>query len=374
MKNKDIAKRYRTRFIINIIIAAFITCLIESLLIFNIGRLMSVFGTAAESAQVDAILYVLTASAIFGVSLYLLQRKSISYIDEISSAMKTMAGGSLDTRVEIRGDDEFSEMAEALNSMGEDLQKLLIIEREAEQSKTDLITNIAHDLRTPLTSIIGYLDLLTGPAADKLTEEQKKRYISIAASKSKRLETLINDLFDFTKLSYGKITMKVSYIDIVKLLEQLLEESYPSFVEKGLSYELKSNVSSLEIAADGGLIARLFENLIGNAIKYGADGKRVIVRINAEPENDMVEVKVINYGFIIEEKDLPLIFEKFYRADRARSTQTGGTGLGLAIARDIVNMHGGTISAASDLNGTVFTVRLKIHFDKTKENLKRAGA
>ena len=191
MKNKDIAKRYRTRFIINIIIAAFITCLIESLLIFNIGRLMSVFGTAAESAQVDAILYVLTASAIFGVSLYLLQRKSISYIDEISSAMKTMAGGSLDTRVEIRGDDEFSEMAEALNSMGEDLQKLLIIEREAEQSKTDLITNIAHDLRTPLTSIIGYLDLLTGPAADKLTEEQKKRYISIAASKSKQTKFIL---------------------------------------------------------------------------------------------------------------------------------------------------------------------------------------
>lgn len=372
MKNKDIAKRYRTRFVINIIIAAFITCLTESLLIFNIGRLMSVFGTAAESAQVDAVLYVLTASAIFGVSLYLLQRKSINYIDEISAAMKEMADGKLDQKVEIRGDDEFSEMAEALNNMGEDLQKLLIMEREAEQSKTDLITNIAHDLRTPLTSIIGYLELLTGPASDKLSAEQKKRYLSIASTKSKRLEKLINDLFEFTKLSYGKTTMKVGYIDIVKLLEQLLEESYPSFAEKGLSYELKSNASSLEIAADGGLIARLFENLIGNAIKYGADGKKVTVRINAEPENDSVEIKVINYGFVIEEKDLPLIFDKFYRADRARSTQTGGTGLGLAIAKDIVNMHGGSITAASDLNGTVFTVRLKIHFDKTKENLKRA--
>ena len=371
MKNKDIAKRYKTRFIINIIIAAFITCIVESLLIFNIGRLMSVFGTVSDGSEAYDVLYVLTATVIFGITFFLLQKKSISYIDEISAAMRDMSEGKLDTRVEIRGDDEFSEMAEALNGMGDDLQKLLVIEREAEQSKTDLITNIAHDLRTPLTSIIGYLDLLTGPAADKLTEEQKKRYLSIAVTKSRRLETLINDLFDFTKLSYGKITMKLGYIDIVKLLEQLLEESYPSFVEKGLSYELKSNVPSIEIAADGGLIARLFENLIGNAIKYGADGKKIIVRINAEPENDAVEVKVINFGFIIEEKDLPLIFDKFYRADRARSTQTGGTGLGLAIARDIVNMHGGSITAASDLNGTVFTVRLKIHFDKSRENLKR---
>ena len=151
-----------------------------------------------------------------------------------------------------------------------------------------------------------------------------------------------------------------------------MEEAYPNFQEKGLSYELKTNVPSLEIAADGGLIARLFDNLIGNAIKYGAEGKKVIVRINAEIPNDAVEVKVINYGFVIDEKDLPLIFDKFYRADRARSTQTGGTGLGLAIARDIVNMHGGTITAASDLNGTVFTVRLKIHFDKNREHIKRA--
>jgi len=372
LKNKDIAKRYKTRFIIDIIVAAFITCLIESLLIFNIGRLMSVFGAESENAQVDAVLYVLTATAIFGTTFYLLQRRSINYIGELSQAMEKLSSGKLDTRVEIRGDDEFSEMAEDLNTMGEELKKLLSIERDAEKSKTDLITNIAHDLRTPLTSIIGYLDLLSGSSADRLTAEQKARYLSIAVNKSKRLEQLINDLFDFTKLSYGKITMKVSYVDIVKLLEQLLEESYPSFVEKGLSYELKSNVSTLEIAADGGLIARLFDNLIGNAIKYGADGKKVIVRINAEPENDAVEVKVINYGFVIDEKDQPLIFDKFYRADRARSTQTGGTGLGLAIAKDIVNMHGGSIGVTSDLNGTVFTVRLKIHFDKNAENFKRA--
>ena len=366
------AKRYKTRFIINLIIAAFITWLIESLLISNIGRLMSFFGFYSDGTDAYGMIYVLSSTVIFGLAFFLLQLRSIRYIEKLSAVMKDIAGGRLDSRVEIDGDDEFSEMAENLNELGADLEKLLEREREAEKSKNDLITNIAHDLKTPLTSIIGYLDLLSGKAADHMTPEQRKKYLAIAYNKSKRLESLINDLFDFTKLSYGKITMKVSYVDIVKLLEQLLEEAYPNFVEKGLSYELKTSVQSLEIAADGGLIARLFENLIGNAIKYGADGKKVIVRINADPEADIVEVKVINYGFVIEEKDLPLIFEKFYRADKARSTQTGGTGLGLAIARDIVNMHGGSISAASDLNGTVFTVRLKIHFDKNAENLKQA--
>ena len=372
MRNNDIAKRYKTRFIISIILAAFITCLIESLLILNIGRLASVFGGIDNSLSAVVLTVVVSTVIVFGIVLYLLQRHSINYITKLSGAMNEIAAGHLDTRVEVRGDDEFSEMAEDLNGMAEDLQKLLIFEREAEKSKSDLITNIAHDLKTPLTSIIGYLELLTGANSDKLNDGQRKKYLQIAYNKSIRLEKLISDLFDFTKLSYGKITMKVSYVDIVKLLGQLLEESYPAFAEKGLSYELKSNVQFLEIAADGTLLARLFENLIGNAIKYGSDGKKVIVKINAEPVSDIVEVKVINYGFVIDEKDLPYIFDKFYRADRARSTQTGGTGLGLAIVKDIVNMHGGSVYAESGLSGTVFTVRLKIHFDKAGENLKRA--
>lgn len=372
MKNNNISKTYRTRFVISLICAAFISCLIESLLIFNIGRLMSVFGADYELTEQNLLLYVFSAAVIFALIFYLMQRRSIQYISSLSEEMERLSRGDFSTKIEVKGNDEFSRMAENLNSLGDDLEALLEAERESEKSKNDLITNIAHDLRTPLTSIIGYLDLLSGKKSSTLTEDQRQKYLTIAYTKSRRLEKLINDLFDFTKLSYGKMTMKVSYVDIVKLLEQLLEEAYPNFVEKGLSYEMRTNVSSLEIAADGGLMARLFDNLIGNAIKYGADGKKVIVRVNAEPKADAVEVKVINYGFIIDEKDLPLIFNKFYRADKARSTQTGGTGLGLAIAKDIVNMHGGTITAASDLGGTVFTVRLKIHFDKNNENLKRA--
>lgn len=318
------------------------------------------------------LILVFSAVAIFAVIFYLLEVKAIRYIEDISAGMRDISEGKLETRLDIKGDDEFSQMAQNLNNMAQDLQKLLGFEREAEQSKNELITNIAHDLKTPLTSVIGYLELLSRKKTNVLSDEQRQRYTSIAYNKSRRLEKLINDLFDYSRLSYGKVNMKLGYVDIVKLLEQLLEESYPSFAKKGIRYELKTNVSSLEIMADSLLIARLFENLISNAIKYGAEGKKVIVRIHADEATDSVEIKIINFGFVISEKDLPLIFEKFYRADEARSTQTGGTGLGLAIAKDIANMHGGSISASSDLGGTVFTVRLKIHIENNMEYLKRA--
>ena len=118
-------------------------------------------------------------------------------------------------------------------------------------------------------------------------------------------------------------------------------------------------MDELEIAADGNLIARVFENLIGNAIKYGAEGKRVIVRITAEPQNDAVEIRVINFGYVIPEKDIPFIFDKFYRVDQARSTKTGGSGLGLAIAKQIVVLHGGDIAVKSKSGeGTEFSILL----------------
>lgn len=255
-------------------------------------------------------------------------------------------------------------MAANLNKMASDIRTLMDKEREAERTKNELITNVAHDLRTPLTSIIGYLELLAGNT--KVPAEMEHKYIEIAYSKARRLEKLIEDLFGFTKLNYGKIAMHVGQLDIVKLLSQLLEEAYPNFVEKNLSYDLQSNVPAKTISADGNLLARLFDNLIGNAIKYGADGKRVLVKIHAE--DDTVTVSVTNYGYVIPADELPLLFNKFYRVEQSRSTTTGGTGLGLAIAKEIVDMHGGTISVSSDLNGTVFTVKLQVYFDVNKEN------
>lgn len=377
MKNRktDIRYHFRTRVIANILYSGLISCLVEVFLVTNLNMLA---GYAQEAQWDNALMrmiydsdlvivlgYVLLGIMIFSVTFLLLQERSAVYIGRISDAIRNISEGDLNTVIEVEGDDEFSSMAANLNKMVEDIRRLMDKEREAERTKNELITNVAHDLRTPLTSIIGYLELLSSKSSP-LPLEMQKKYIDIAYSKSKRLEKLIEDLFGFTKLNYGKISMRVSKVDIIKLLGQLLEESYPNFSSKNLSYELQSNVPAKVITADGNLLARLFDNLINNAIKYGAEGKRVLVKVNASQET--VQVSVINYGYVIPKEELPLIFDKFYRVEQSRSTHTGGTGLGLAIVKNIVDMHGGEITVKSDLNGTVFTVTLQVNFDIEKED------
>ena len=369
----DMGRRFRARIVAHIIYSAIISCLVELFLVTNISMIARYLeGAGRTSALTRAILeqgvavvmvYLVLGLVLFAVTFMILQEPYIRYISRISDVVRSISEGNLNTTVEVMGDDELSSMAANLNKMSEDLRKLIEKEREAERTKNELITNVAHDLRTPLTSIIGYLELLAGQKA--LQPGMQHKYIEIAYGKARRLEKLIEDLFGFTKLNYGKIAMHVGELDIVKLLSQLLEEAYPNFVDKGLSYDLQSNVPAQVITADGNLLARLFDNLIGNAIKYGADGKRVLVKIRAEEET--VTVSVTNYGYVIPAEELPLIFNKFYRVEQSRSSSTGGTGLGLAIAKEIVDMHGGTIAVSSDLNGTVFTVKLQIHFDINKE-------
>lgn len=373
MKN-SLNGRYHTRVVVNIIYSTVVACM---LMVFLVTNLSMIGQYAAERGMENSLvllfyrpgtmivlLYVLLGIGVFSVSFLLLQSRSMRYISRISSAMREIAEGDLNITLDVEGDDEFADMAENLNNMVEELRQLMDKERESERTKNELITNVAHDLRTPLTSIIGYLELLSGPV--KLNEEMQKKYLDITYKKSKRLQKLIEDLFGFTKLNYGKISMKVSKVDIVKLLSQMLEEFYPNFMEKNLAYELQSNVTAKVITADGNLLARLFDNLINNAIKYGSEGKKIIVKVDAT--DTVVTVSVTNFGYVIPKEELPLLFEKFYRVEQSRSVNTGGTGLGLAIAKNIVDMHGGTIGVTSDLNGTVFTVKLKVDFDINREN------
>jgi signal transduction histidine kinase len=378
LKN-DINHRFHTRVIANIFYSAIVTVLIEIFLVTNVSLIASYMrSTQKDNAFLEMltsfdvvviIIYVVFGIGIFAVTFLLLQEKSMRYIGRISDAMQRISEGDLNITVDLEGDDEFSVMAASLNKMVGDLRDLMDKEREAERTKNELITNIAHDLRTPLTSIIGYLELLSKDGV--IDQELQKKYIGIAYVKTKRLEKLIEDLFGFTKLNYGKISMNVSKVDVIKLLSQLLEEFYPSFMDKNLSYELQSNVPVQIVSADANLLARLFDNLINNAIKYGADGKRILVKVHGSEE--LVSIQVVNYGYVIPEEELPLIFNKFYRVEQSRSTNTGGTGLGLAISKSIVDMHGGTIHVSSDLSGTVFTVKLKTNFDVNKENFGKIG-
>lgn len=378
MKNNG-SRRFYTQVVINIIYSAVIACLIEVFLITNIDMLVAYLEQTEyagilplaffHTGTVTTVCYVILGIVIFSVAFLLLQRRTLRYIEKIAAAIQNISEGDLNTTIEVMGDDEFSMMTANLNRMAADIRELIDKERDSERTKNELITNVAHDLRTPLTSIIGYLELLSSGVP--LGPQMQQKYIDIAYTKARRLEKLIEDLFGFTKMNYGKISMNVGKVDIVKLLSQLLEEFYPSFAGKDLSYELISNVPAQVITADGNLLARLFDNLINNAIKYGAEGKKILVKVHSDGE--VVTASVTNYGYVIPESELPLIFDKFYRVEQSRSSNTGGTGLGLAIARNIVDMHGGTISVTSDMSGTTFTVKLQVNFDVNKENFRAIG-
>ncbi len=300
------------------------------------------------------IALVMIGVILFITYFLLLTKKFVIYLDEISSGITEISNGRFEHRIDIKNEDEFAEIANKVNKMADDIKRLIENDRKSEHNKNQLITSVAHDLRTPLTSIIGYLELVSDQ--NKLTPEVRQKYIEVAYNKSKRLEKLIEDLFAYTNYSFGETTLDLTEIDMVKFMNQLIDEFYPSFTENKLEYEFKTDSVSAVVLADGNLLARAFANLISNAIKYGNDGKRVEISLNKD--NGKVIVAITNYGRLIPEEELENIFERFYRIEGSRSSETGGTGIGLAIVKSIIKMHDGTIHVKSDLNGTVFQVEL----------------
>lgn len=290
----------------------------------------------------------------------ILSRRITRDMSYISNCISDIAAGEMDVRiVDINREDEIGEIVTQVNRMSEEIQRLMKSERDALQANKDMIACVAHDLRTPLTSIIGYLQLATD--TDKYSVEERQKYAHIATRKAVRMQRLIEDLFSYTKLMSGEISLHRSEIDIVKLVEQMTEEFYPLFMENNLEYTLKQNVYSLIVNVDGELIARAISNLISNAVKYGKDGKAVYIEV--EKYDTELQIRVTNFGLVIPQESLEHIFDKFYRVEGSRSVQTGGTGLGLNIAQEIAVLHGGSITAESGVNGTCFTIALPLKKD-----------
>lgn len=294
------------------------------------------------------------AAVLFVIFFFLLTQRSIRYIEEISKSLEKIEAGQFDTRITVRSSDELGRLAERINQMSSQLMRSLEDERNAERTKNELITSVSHDLRTPLTSILGYLGLIVN---DRCRDELELRYYAdIAYQKSNKLKKLIDELFEFTRINCGGIKLRVEKINLTEMLEQLVEEFFPIFQEAGLQSRLILPRGKVFIIADGDLLARVFDNLITNAIRYGSEGRYVDVELSVEAKTAVI--RVVNYGNPIPAADLPYIFDKFYRVERSRSEATGGTGLGLAIAKNIVELHSGTISASSDDTKTVFEARL----------------
>lgn len=310
-----------------------------------------------DTLMVIMFIILLLGFLLFIFYFLILTRRITKDMSYISNCISDIASGNMETRINgINRDDEIGEIVLQVNRMHDEIERLMKSEREALQANKDMITCVAHDLRTPLTSIIGYLQLVTD--TKKYTVEERQKYANIAMRKADRMQGLIEELFNYTKLMSGEITVHRNDIDIVKLVVQMTEEFYPLFMENNLEYTLKQNVNSLIMNVDGELIARAVSNLIGNAIKYGRDGKAV--HIELEKYDSELQIRVINFGLVIPEESIEHIFDKFYRVESSRSVQTGGAGLGLNIAQEIAVLHGGKITVQSSVKGTCFTIALPI--------------
>jgi len=271
------------------------------------------------------------------------------YFDELSDGLDTIIAGS-DNITDMSPEMRFIE--QKLTTLRQTIEKQKYETMLEEQSKSDLVMYLAHDLKTPLTSIIGYLSLLN--EAPEMPVEQRAKYMRITLEKANRLEKLINEFFEITRYNLHGITLETRQVDLHYMLIQMADEIYPYLASSGKRATIRA-AQDLTVVGDPDKLARVFNNILKNAIAYGEPNSEI--EISAEAFPSRVELRFVNAGQIAQQK-LDQIFDKFYRLDDARSSDTGGAGLGLAIAKEIVSLHGGEIKAECRDNVTTFTVNL----------------
>lgn len=283
---------------------------------------------------------------------YKLLKKVVNYVYELQAATGKLFDKSVDY---IELSPELSEIAININRLKQESEDNARLAKENEQRKNDLIMYLAHDLKTPLSSVIGYLTLLRDET--QISKELQTKYLSIALDKAERLEDLINEFFEITRFNLSNITLQYSKINLKRLLEQLVYEFKPLLKEKNLTCNLKIK-EDITLQCDANKIQRVFDNLLRNAVIYSFNDTEILINVEVQEKDAMIIFQ--NHGNTIPEEKLERIFEQFYRLDGARSTSSGGAGLGLAIAKQIIELHKGTILAESEDEKIIFTVTLPL--------------
>ncbi|MCM1104483.1 MAG: HAMP domain-containing histidine kinase [Clostridium sp.] len=276
-----------------------------------------------------------------------------AYFEEIGKGMDSLIS---EKEEDVSLPSELLPLEHRINTVKHTIEKQKSDILATEKRKNDLILYLAHDLKTPLASVIGYLNLLRDEK--EISEEVREKYLSISLEKAERLEELINEFFEIARFNLSDIALQYSRISLRRLLEQILYEFGPMLKEKDLTGSLNAGEDFM-LLCDADKIQRVFDNLLRNAVMYSNESGEIVITAERVPDQiPAVAVTVLNQGSTIPEEKLERIFEQFYRLDDARGTRSGGAGLGLAIAKQIVELHGGSITAQSGEGRTRFCVTL----------------
>ena len=287
----------------------------------------------------------------------LIRRYRQMQLRHIISELHYIAEGNYDHRIpfELRGD--LNRVVSSINGLVDSTVAAIEEERRIEKSKDELITNVSHDIRTPLTSIIGYLGLIEDRQYH--SEEDLLKYTHTAYVKAKQMKSLVDDLFEYTKVRQPSVPVNLMTFDMMQLIEQLAADFELEASKKNIEVFTLSRPAQIMMDGDTEKLVRVFNNLLTNALKYGKGATKIV--IEAEKVGTEVVVIVKNNGKMIPKKALDSLFDRFYRVEESRSQETGGTGLGLAIAQSIVALHGGYIYAKSTQEWTSFIIHLPLN-------------
>lgn len=304
------------------------------------------------------IFYFFGSAVILGLAFftYRLVSKLIGYLNSIVGAAQNMLSND---SAPVILPAEIKSIQDQLNRVREEGLKTAAAAKEAEQRKNDLIVYLAHDLKTPLTSVIGYLNLIKDQP--DLPPELRSKYTGVALEKAERLEELINEFFDITRFNLSSIVLEARKVSLTRMLEQVCGEFNPVLRDKGLSWNADIE-KDVDIVCDPDKLERVFDNLIRNAVNYSYDNSEISLTLKASDNNGekTAVITVRNSGRTIPPEKLNKIFEQFFRLDSSRASSTGGAGLGLAIAKEITELHGGSINAESRNETVLFTVMLPL--------------
>ncbi|KHF41728.1 sensor histidine kinase [Halalkalibacter okhensis] len=312
------------------------------------------FGVGAVISLFDPIIFFLYSMFVFivGLPVFTILMKRIGYFNRIAASARHVVIGQLEEDIPVKGKSILATLARDINTLKQGMKRSQNEQAKSERLKTELITNVSHDLRTPLTSIITYTELLK---ANDVKKEDQNAYIQIIDRKSKRLKVLIDDLFEASKMASGNIELMKEKVDIVQLLQQALAEYNEEIDGSTLQFRVSTPEQPVSVVVDGQKIWRVFDNIIVNTLHYSLENTRVYIAIKTEGDSIIISFKNITKYELGENIDE--LMERFKRGDTSRHTE--GSGLGLAIAKSIVDLHGGNLDI--EVDGDLFKVMVTLY-------------